>query len=157
LRIESVQSKVGTTIKFKGVTFRTGEYDVALTGYTTLLYRFGRFLDGDVQSHVLHDLLNQRGPLDDSQFSSNIDFPLVGFIDVPETENHLNMIETARYLTNQLLYAETGDSTYDNEANGMNYFMLNRLQSFLKNDFQEYNSKPYQSFTDDAIQNLYDF
>jgi hypothetical protein len=42
------------------------------------------------------------------------------------------MMEAARYLTNQLLYSAGGNPLYDNEANGMNQYMLSRLQSFLK-------------------------
>jgi hypothetical protein len=74
-----------------------------------------------------------------------------------ETENHLNQIESTRYLTNQILYAKTGDAQYDNEGNGANAFWLARLQNYLQHDFWEYNSRTYQAYTDSALQNLYDF
>jgi hypothetical protein len=148
LRFQQIKSKSGTTSDFP-LCPRTGEYDQALTGYITLLDRFGSLLHNDVRNHIVNFLLNERGPVDTSEFSycsGN-----------PETENHLNMIESARYLTNQILYEAGGNPLYDNEANGMNNYMLGRLQSFLRHDFLEYNSKPYQNFTSNALQNLFDF
>jgi len=73
---------------------------------------------------------------------------------ISETENHLNQIESARYLTNQLLLEAGGNPLYDIEANGMNWYMLHRLRDVLNNDFIEYNSRPYQNFTDNAIDYL---
>jgi hypothetical protein len=148
LRFQQIKSKPGSTSD-NGLCPRTGEYDVALTGYITILYRFGALLDNDVRNHILNDLLDERGPVDSGEFSF--------CSGVPETENHLNQMESARYLTNQLLYSQGGDQLFDNESNGMNDYMLARLQSFLQHDFIEYNSKPYQTYSINAIQNLYDF
>src|SRR5260370_10141039 len=39
----------------------------------------------------------------------------------------------------------------------MNQYMLTRMQWYLRYEFKEYNSKPYQTFTGNAIQNLFDF
>jgi hypothetical protein len=151
LRFQQIKSKSGSSSPFP--CQRTGEYDVALTGYITLVSRFGSLLDNDVRNHIINDLLNLRGPFDKGDLTP-CDPALPG---PPETENHLNMMESARYLTNQILYAGGGDPLYDNEGNGMNQYMLARLQSYLKNDFIEYNAKPYQTYTDNAIQNLFDF
>jgi hypothetical protein len=155
LRRQTVGSNVGTT-STAPICSRTGEYDVALTGYVRIVEQYSSFLDSDVRGHIIFDLLNQQGPVDPAQFN-----PQTGFGSpcptTPETENHLNMIESARYLTNQILYADSGDPTFDNEANGMNQFWLRRLQGFMKNDFWEFNSKVYQAYTDNAIQNLFDF
>jgi hypothetical protein len=154
LRFQQIKSKPGSSAdKSFGplpLCKRTGEYDVALTGYITLVNRFGQLLDNDVRNHIVNDLLNLRGPFDQNDLQYCNDGP-------PETENHLNMMESARYLTNQLLYSAGGDPLYDNEANGMNQYMLSSLQSFLKSDFIEYNSKPYQTYTDNSLQNLFDF
>jgi hypothetical protein len=67
------------------------------------------------------------------------------------------MIESARYLTNQLLYKRTGDPKYDNARNGMDEWMLKHLQQFLKTDFIEYNARPYQDYTLTALLNLYSY
>jgi hypothetical protein len=148
LRFLQVKSGTGT-----GCTSR-GEYDVALSGLTAMVYKYGQFehgpfLEEDVREHIVYDLLNARGPALNSEFT----YCSV----VPETENHLNQIEAGRYLTNQILYRWSGDQFYNNEANGMNDFMLARLQRFLKQDFVEYNSRPYQTYTANAMQNLYDY
>src|SRR4029077_20728298 len=70
--------------------------------------------------------------------------------------------ESSRYLTNQLLLRELKDSgqydsAFDNGANGMTDWLLSLLQDFLKSDFDEYNSRPYQGFSVMALENLYDF
>ena len=148
LRFQQIQSSTGSSSD-KRICIRTGEYDIALTGYITILYKYGALLDNDVRYHILNDLLDANGPmpLDELIYCSV----------APETENHLNGIVSARYLTNQLLYAEGGDPWFDNESNGMNDYILARLQQFLQHDFIEYNSKPYQTYSINAIQNLYDY
>ena len=56
-----------------------------------------------------------------------------------DTENHVLMIEISRYLTNQI-------KNIDNESNGFNLWMVDHLELFLHRFYNEYNSKPYQSF-----------
>jgi hypothetical protein len=86
-------------------------------------------------------------------------------VDLPETENHVLMIATARYLTNQLLYQRSHDPIYDNRRNGdsedsrpncMDH-LLYLLRAMLIDDFGEYNSKPYQAQTRRALTNLCSF
>jgi hypothetical protein len=144
---QSVDSKVGTSVH--SIPFRTGEYDVALSGYAVILYRFGSILPSAVYDHILNDLMDVRGRLDLADH-------VVDEV-IPESENHINMIESARYLTNQLLFARTGLAQYDNVSNGMRDYWLRQLQQVLQTDFIEYNSRPYQSYTMRAIQNLYSF
>ncbi|MEV4067843.1 tetratricopeptide repeat protein, partial [Nonomuraea dietziae] len=76
---------------------------------------------------------------------------------VPETENHLLMIESTRYLVNQLLFERTGDEAYNNRTNGLTDWLLGHLQTFSKHDFLEFNSRPYSRLTMHAIMNLYEF
>lgn len=148
LRFEQILSATGSSSDDWKCP-RTGEYDVALTGYITMVYRYGQLLDDDVRAHIINDLLDARGPA------------LFGELSychgIEETENHLNQIESARYLTNQLLYRASGNQAFNNETNGMNDVILDRLQAFLKRDFIEYNSRPYGTYTANAIQNLFDF
>jgi len=139
---------------------RRGEYDVALKGYIIMMYRFHDLLDPDVRFRILH-LLTKNGPYDpdDESYCSPIN--------IPETENHLLLIHTSRYLTNQLLYNAYKDEGplyqtyhidhYNNNANGMTTFMLQYLRVFLMGDFKEYNARPYQHYSAAALQNLYDF
>ena len=87
---QSVGTQAGTTID-SCPGCRTGDYDVALSGYIPILYRFGSLLPVSVYDHILNDLLNKRGPHTGEDDSVSVN--------VPETENHINMIESARYLT----------------------------------------------------------
>jgi hypothetical protein len=79
---------------------------------------------------------------------------LIDYVGIPETENHRHMIQSTRYLVNELLFAKTNDPQYDNTKNGMKDFWLQRFASILRHDFQEYNSKPYSRYSLDAIENL---
>ena len=141
---------------------RPGDYDMALSHLVPLMYRYSSRLDGDVRTHVLHDLLNQTG----GAANVRTQWSACG-INVPETENHIMMTESARYLTNQLLLAEAraGDpaklpaaqASYDNRLNGLQDWMLDHLQGFLKHDFHEYNARPYSNNTLRAIHNLAEY
>jgi hypothetical protein len=150
LRFQRVQSDSGTSSG--SPCTRTGEYDVVLPRLIAALMGFGTALDSDVRDYILNGLLNIRGPLDPSDLGWDCDG-----VTIPETENHLNNMESSRYLTNQLLYAKSGDPLFDNETNGMNDYWLARLKQFLQTDFLEYNSKTYQTYSDLSLQNLADY
>ena len=158
LRQQRVESKPGTSTD--SIPFRTGEYDVALTRYVAILNRFGGILPADVYDHILNDLLNVRSGLTLSDFYPFFPVP------IPESENHLNNMESSRFLTNELLFARTGDSQYDNANNSVTIlghsasvkqFWLERLRNFMETDFIEYNARPYQGYSLGAIQNLAGF
>jgi hypothetical protein len=143
-----------------GQTGTGGDYDILLNLYLTLLYKYYNDLQKKgVSEHIINELLNVHGPLDkhESEYDN-------GVVNVPETENHLYMIETARYLTNQLLYQRTHDPQFDNRRNGDGndpqptaVWILNALQSALKNDFAEYNARPYQDLIMMPLLNLASF
>ncbi|MBI3541909.1 MAG: hypothetical protein HY075_01355, partial [Deltaproteobacteria bacterium] len=153
-----VFGKVGSD--FHDVFFcqRTGDYDFLLRGLVELFYHFGdnpKLIWPETRAKLI-TLLSQRG----NQVLTRVGFGLCGTYD--ETENHVLQTEVSRYLTNQILVREDVkrgryDATVDNEANGMNRWMLFHLQQFFKNDFSEYNSRPYQAYTVLAIQTLYEF
>ncbi len=148
MRFQQQQSKPGTTTSKCG---RTGEYDVIMARLVPMLFRFGRELDNDVHSLILNGLLSLRGPYDPGDRDvCNSTLPI-------ETENHLLNMETSRFLTNQALYALTGDATYNNETNGTTAYMLSDLGGLLADDFNEYNSKTYQGYSLFAVQNLADY
>lgn len=142
--------------------FGSGDKSVALAGLITLMYRYSPELQQDTYSTVrgpttaydqIKSLLSQAisGPPEPS--TSTYDCMSVTF---PETENHLLMIYTSRYLTNQLI--DDNKPEHNNQKNGFDDWMLRYvLQPLLKNDFSEYNSRPYQTYAMMALQNLYDF
>ncbi|MEP6885989.1 MAG: hypothetical protein ABJC66_14680, partial [Gammaproteobacteria bacterium] len=81
---------------------------------------------------------------------------------VGETENHLLMIESSRYLENQYYISQLQSqgidaSKYQGWQAGVRSWLLDRLNRIAKEDFLEYNAKPYGELSIDAITNLYDF
>lgn len=81
---------------------------------------------------------------------------------IPESENHRLMIESTRYLNNQLTRADLeGDSdrleSLNDAQSDVHDWLLERMQDILANDFIEFNARPYQRDSLDALMNLYDF
>jgi hypothetical protein len=82
---------------------------------------------------------------------------------IGETENHVLLIQTARYLTNQLMYQRQPHILYDNRRNGSSSrpscldLVLYLLRNILLDDFSEYNAKSYQHETRTALLNLFNF
>jgi hypothetical protein len=143
---------IGTDFKI----VRHGDWDIIMKGLILILYRHGRKLKPQVYSHVLHDLLKPWSKSHDPGIL--VPFPLPCL----ETENHVLMIETTRYLTNQLLYLEGWNRgehlrEYDNQDNGLADWLLRLFKTYLQHDFWEFNSRPYQRYTIATLQNIYDF
>ena len=82
--------------------------------------------------------------------------------DFPESENHRLMIESSRYLNNQIILAEIGPGD-DNkkyiasDQAQVREWILTRLQRIVEEDFIEYNARPYQRYSLSAVRNLADF
>ena len=137
---------------------RTGDYDFTLIGLVALPFITDRHSPGALteaaRTKLLNTMLTEKGPGHYHSFS-------LGICGTREdTENHILMTEVSRYLTNDLISAElakTGryNADYDNAHTGFNPWMINHLKQFLKNDFSEFNSKPYQGYTVNAIQTLH--
>ncbi len=145
-----------------------GEYDVALTAYVKLYYRFYDALSEGARRNLFDTLLSQRGKYNAAE-RLVAPFQIAG-VEIPETENHRLMIQSAKYLTNQLYFqasvaAGTPDhANFDNNRNGdggsnpsMVDVILDMLRRFLIADFIEYNARPYQDYTMSALLNLVSF
>ena len=154
-----------------GTASHEGDYDMALRGLIPIVYKFEGVLDKtpghDVRDKVINVLLNQRGGVEKVRTTFHI-----CRLTVNESENHILLTESSRYLTNQKLLAEvaklhlpgtpeyeTARRMYDNAVNGpdghgLDDWMLNHLQTFMKHDFHEYNARPYQRLSVMALQNL---
>jgi hypothetical protein len=138
---------------------RKGDYDFALVNFTSLLYRQwdNPALKPETRLNLAKNIINEEGK---DHIPSRW---LLGI--VPETENHILMTESTRYLKNQIVQKNgIGYSTsnlkpenYDNSKNGFNNWFVNHLSQFARKDFDEYNSKPYQPYALKAIENLYDY
>lgn len=81
---------------------------------------------------------------------------------VRETENHRLNIETSRFLTNADMIARLNAEHYGlgelgTEQAEVRDWLIRRLQDIARNDFQEYNARPYTRYSLNSILNLYDF
>ena len=146
-----------------------GDYDMTQMHLIHLAYSYYDELAPAARDHLINQLL-ARGrihrPGDDDDFTNGgvpTDWRLAGSRfgnDVPETENHILCILTARYLTNQLLFQQDGEIGHDNRRNGGGYrpnctdLVLTQLRNALRCDFSEYNAKNYQEETRWALLNL---
>lgn len=89
---------------------------------------------------------------------------LLSTVNIPETENHLFMINSSKYLNNQLIMDDlkaAGDDDdaemYEDDQDDLEEWFLERLQDALSEEFIEYNSRPYARLTIGALYNLVDF
>lgn len=137
------------------------DYDMAVKGLVTLAYRYGDLLDAGQPGKAGVDVI-----LDDLMPASlqgghpaDIEIVEQSFLDIdtPETENHLLMIESSRYLINQLRLERTGDRTFDNRTNGLMRWLLDYMQRVPRFDFLEFNSRPYARLSLHALLNLQEF
>lgn len=80
---------------------------------------------------------------------------------IPESENHLLMINSSKYLKNKLIISELKDDDDKQKYVAFNKhiktWLLEKFQGFIKEDFNEYNSMPYGRLSVGAILNIYDF
>lgn len=83
---------------------------------------------------------------------------------IPETENHLLMIESSRYLKNQILieYYDANQQHanrrgYEPHQRALKAWLLQKMQGVMADDFEEYNAIPYQRYSLTALLNLHDF
>ena len=123
--------------------FDGGNYDMTQMFLLPLVYAYYDVLTPDAREKLINLLLARgrirRAALDDTFTNGKApnDWSRAGRVklggvlkvaDIPETENHVLMIATARYLTNQLLYPRfLGKTTdFDNRRNG-NANNLSRL------------------------------
>ena len=132
------------------------DYDMALKGLMILLYRYRAQLGPDLIDFIMRELIPDHMV---GGHSPSVEIVEQSFLnlDTPETENHLLMIESSRYLNNQLKHDETPDPKFDNKANGLQAWLLGFMQTFLRHDFLEFNSRPYQRLALHPMLNLHEF
>ena len=151
-----------------------GNYDLSQLHLVAIAYRHYDDLSPNARDHLINQLLARgrihRPSLDDTFTSggnpndwarAGVVSPLGIKIRIGETENHVLCILTARYLTNQLLYQRDQNHAHDNRRNGdvmggpnCMDLLLSLFRNILRDDFSEYNAKPYQTETHNALLNL---
>jgi hypothetical protein len=153
-----------------------GNYDMAQQHLLRTAYAYFEELSAAARERLVRRLLARgrihRVNLKDT-FTSGAapgDWSRAGYVSplalhkrIGETENHILMIQTARYLSNQLMYQRKAHILYDNRRNGFDGapscldLMLYLLRNILLDDFSEYNAKSYQHETRTALLNLFNF
>ncbi|WP_327250129.1 hypothetical protein [Streptomyces sp. NBC_01320] len=142
-----------------------GNYDFALRGLMTIAHRYGQLLDvpGSQPRSGVRFILDKLLPSDFSGgHNPSIDEVVVlvndqfGTIGFPESENHLLMIETSRYLANQLRHESIDGHVSDNQKS-LTDWLLTHLQIIAQHDFLEFSARPYARMSLHALLNLYEF
>jgi hypothetical protein len=130
---------------------REGDYDFVafLLAKVVALSRSAKIgLSKAAEDKILNELLPLYGnPPKEHKTKFKLDGIICGSFMVPETENHTIMVNISKYLTNDL-------RGIDNEANGFNAWMVEHMDIFLRDYFDEYNSKPYQQYAIEPILTL---
>jgi hypothetical protein len=83
---------------------------------------------------------------------------------IEETENHLLMQNSSKYLMNKILRADLqalgdddGVEDYEEFNEDIHEWFMERLQRIAREDFAEYNARPYGGLSITAILNVHDF
>ena len=132
------------------------DYDMAIKGLMVLLYRYREQLGQDLVTFIMNDLLPDSLVGGHPPETEIVEFSFLN-IDAPETENHLLMIESSRYLINQLRFDQTRDRMFDNRVNGLTQWLLGFMRTILCHDFLEFNARPYQRLALHPLVNLHEF
>lgn len=142
------------------IASKRGDYDMTLVGLVRMAYAYPVELGPEARKTLIDKLLTVCGP---ESKRRNVVWLFGLPTPIPETENHIWMTESARFLTNNLIaepYKLSGTpipKEYDNDQNGMTHWMLGHVREMLVEDSYEFNSRPYAPYTFDALVNLYDF
>jgi hypothetical protein len=150
-----------------------GNYDMNQMHLVPLAYAYYDELTPQAREHLIRKLLAggrihrvrrpdtfTSGPLPNDWSRAGFVSPIGKHIDIDETENHILMMLSVRYLTNQLLYQRDRHISHDNRRNGGGGapscydLVLSLLRNIMRGDFSEYNAKPYQEETRHALVNL---
>ena len=153
-----------------------GNYDMNQMHLIPLAYAYYDELTPAAREHLIQVLLargrihrprrpdqNTSGGLPNDWSRAGFVSPLGAHKNIGETENHILMMLTTRYLTNQLLYQRDWQVRHDNRRNGSDdspscfELVLTLLRNILRGDFSEYNAKNYQEETRGALLNLHSY
>ncbi|NLN92108.1 MAG: hypothetical protein GX130_02210 [Candidatus Hydrogenedens sp.] len=137
---------------------RRGDYDFKLATWTTLLYLFGHNeerLYPETRRHLLEVLLTESGGSPKTTVPGSVGL-------VVETENHILLAESSRYLKNQWLHLQGTEEErlnprHDNKRNGLENWLLSFLDRIIDEGVYEFNSRPYSGYSFHALLNLEGF
>lgn len=128
-----------------------GGYDFPETAFITILYLFDdrpQILFPEAKKYLVEIMLNDEG----KWFSGAVPGTLGRIMD---SENHILMAQGSKYLKNRYLMLHGNkEDKYDNEHNGMENGILNKLNELTNIGLYEFNSVPYLGYTLAALLNL---
>jgi len=128
-----------------------GDYDFTEVTLTTVLWMFGDRPDRlypETLDHLLSVLLLEEGG------KPTLTVPRTGGL-IYDTENHILMTESSRYLKNQWLRVHgSADPAHDNAANGLLDWFTGYLNHISLHGFREFNSVPYQTYAMQPLLNI---
>lgn len=133
---------------------RPGELDVALVQLLKLMLRYKLGFHAQAEETLGNELRKWGGPPRDNPYVAPD--ALVGGYMVIETENHILLQETARYLINE--YVIRGKKAVSGNFNEPNRdWLLRFLQQIIRRDFYEFNALPYTRYQVKALLALHDY
>ena len=126
-----------------------GGYNFTTMAFTPLLFLFDNkpeLLYPETKQHLAENILTIQG----AGFTRK-----VPHLPIEDTENHILMAESSRYLKNQWLRKHGNLSPeFDNENNGVEEGLKNYLKEILTNGVYEFNADPYLGYTYASLLNL---
>jgi len=129
-----------------------GGYNFNTMACTPILYLFDNRSDllyPETKEHLANNILTIEG----DEFTR-----YVPYLPIQDSENHILMAESSRYLKNRWLW-ENGEKSpqYDNENNGVKEGLMSFLKEIYEYGFYEFNSDPYLGYSYCSLLNLYEF
>ena len=126
-----------------------GGYNFNTMAFTPVLYLFDDrpdLLYPETKAHLVNNILT----VDGDEFTRN-----VPKLPMQDSENHILMAESSRYLKNQWLW-KNGElaAEFNNETNGVREGLLSFLQEIYQYGLYEFNSDPYMGYSLSALLNL---
>lgn len=137
-----------------GPLYKKGDYDFTQITLCSILYLFGddsKRLYPATVSRLANVLMIEEGGKPKYRTPRTLKI-------MKDTENHILMTETTRYLKNQWLKNHgSTEKKHDNKANGLEKFWIHHLEEMLKTGMYEFNARPYEGYTLAALMTLHAF
>lgn len=146
-----LKTKAWGTTGTSGKLNKRGDYDFSQIQFTHLIWYFKdspHLLYPETAQHIVDYLIIDNGARPTLKAPKTLGI-------VRETENHILMKETSRYLKNQWIFENNPQAEFDNTQNGMTDFLIEHLLEMKKTGFYEFNSNPYISYTFEALHILH--
>lgn len=148
INTDILKFKAWGTTGTSSIVNKKGDYDFSEIQWANILWYFKdkpHILFPNTAQHIVDYLIIDNGSKPTLKAPNTLCL-------IRETENHILMKESCRYLKNQWIFTyQNQEEKYDNSKNGMQDFLINHLKEMLKTGFFEFNANPYISYTIEAL------